>query len=93
VVWQPPTNLDLVLLATIGAGLSIGHICLIHGLRVGEATAVMPFDYTRLIFAGAAGYIFFFEVPDVYTIVGALMIVVATLYIAQREAKEGRGAD
>ena len=65
----------------------------LDGLRVGEATAVMPFDYTRLIFAGAAGYFFFFEVPDVYTIVGALMIVVATLYIAQREAKEGRGTD
>ena len=63
VVWQAPTNTELVLMATIGAGLSVGHTCLIHGLRVGEATAVMPFDYTRLIFAGLAGYIFFFEVP------------------------------
>jgi drug/metabolite transporter (DMT)-like permease len=90
VVWQTPTNTELMLMAAIGAGLSVGHTCLIHGLRVGEATAVMPFDYTRLIFAGLAGYIFFVEVPDPYTIAGAILIIFATLYIARREAKEGR---
>ena len=57
---------------------------------LGEATAVMPFDYTRLIFAGLAGYIFFFEVPDPYTIAGAILIIFATLYIARRETKDGR---
>ncbi len=90
VVWQTPTNTELMLMAAIGAGLSVGHTCLIHGLRVGEATAVMPFDYTRLIFAGLAGYIFFLEIPDPYTIGGALLIILATLYIARRESKEGR---
>lgn len=92
IVWQTPTNTELMLMAAIGAGLSVGHTCLIHGLRVGEATAVMPFDYTRLIFAGLAGYIFFVEIPDPYTIAGALLIIMATLYIARREAKEGREA-
>ncbi len=92
VVWQTPTNAELMLMAAIGAGLSVGHTCLIHGLRVGEATAVMPFDYTRLIFAGIAGYIFFVEIPDPYTIAGAILIICATLYIARREAKEGRAA-
>ncbi len=90
IVWQAPTNTELMLMAAIGAGLSVGHTCLIHGLRVGEATAVMPFDYTRLIFAGIAGYIFFVEVPDPYTIAGAILIIFATLYIARRESKEGR---
>ena len=93
VVWQAPTNIQLVLLAAIGAGLSIGHTCLIHGLKVGEATAVMPFDYTRLIFAGLAGYIFFFEVPDPYTIGGALLIIGATLFIAHRETRAVHRSD
>ena len=92
VVWTNPTHLDLALMAVIGAGLSVGHSCLINGLRVGEATAVMPFDYTRLILSGIAGYIFFFEIPDTYTIIGALMIVAATFYIARREAHEARAA-
>jgi drug/metabolite transporter (DMT)-like permease len=90
VVWKNPTMFDLTLMAIIGAGLSVGHSCLIHGLRVGEATAVMPFDYTRLILSGIAGYIFFFEVPDPYTIVGAIMIVGSTFYIARREARDAR---
>ncbi len=90
IVWQTPTNTELMLMAAIGAGLSVGHTCLIHGLRVGEATAVMPFDYTRLIFAGLAGYVFFLEIPDPYTIAGALLIIMATLYIARRESKEGQ---
>jgi drug/metabolite transporter (DMT)-like permease len=77
-------------MAIVGAGLSVGHTCLIQGLRVGEATAVMPFDYTRLILSGFAGYVFFMEVPDPYTIVGALMIVGSTFYIAHREAREAR---
>ncbi len=90
VVWKNPTMFDLTLMAIIGAGLSVGHSCLIHGLRVGEATAVMPFDYTRLILSGIAGYIFFFEVPDPYTIAGAIMIVGSTFYIARREARDAR---
>lgn len=90
VVWKNPTMFDLTLMAIIGAGLSVGHSCLIHGLRVGEATAVMPFDYTRLILSGIAGYMFFFEVPDPYTILGAIMIVGSTFYIARREARDAR---
>ncbi len=90
VVWQNPTNLELIQLAMVGAGLSVGHTCLINGLRAGEATAVMPFDYTRLILSGLAGYIFFLEIPDAYTIIGAALIVGATFYIARREAQEAR---
>lgn len=90
VVWQAPTDTDLILMATIGGGLSVGHACLIQGLRAGEATAVMPFDYTRLILAGFAGYLFFAEIPDPLTIVGAVLIIGSTFYIARREAKESR---
>ncbi len=88
VVWQNPSMEELAMLAAIGAGLSIGHACLIHGLKVGEATAIMPFDYTRLIFAGAAGYYFFAEQPSMVTILGALLIIAATLYIARQESRE-----
>ena len=52
----------------------------------------MPFDYTRLILSALVGYAFFMEVPDPYTMVGALMIVGSTFYIARREAREARAA-
>jgi drug/metabolite transporter (DMT)-like permease len=88
-VWQTPTMSEFVLLAIIGVGLSAGHSGLIHGLRVGEATAVMPFDYTRLIFAAFAGFLFFGEIPSMNTVLGALLIAASALYIARREARNG----
>lgn len=87
VVWQTPTLREFVMLAIIGIGLSAGHSCVIHGLRVGEATAIMPFDYTRLLFAAFAGFLFFGEIPSLNTILGALLVAAATLYIARRESR------
>lgn len=89
IAWQTPTMTEFVLLAIIGVGLSAGHSCLIHGLRVGEATAVMPFDYTRLLFAAFAGFLFFGEMPSINTVLGALLIAAAALYIARREVRIG----
>ena len=86
-VWKMPTTEELVLLGVIGVGLSAGHSCIIHGLRVGEATAVMPFDYTRLIFAAFAGFLFFGETPSINTVLGALLIAGAALFIARRESR------
>ena len=85
-IWRTPDGDELVLLAIIGIGLSAGHACLVHGLRVGEATAVMPFDYSRLLFAGVAGILFFNEVPSVATMIGAVLIVASTFYIAHQES-------
>lgn len=85
-IWRTPDRHELLLLAIIGIGLSAGHACLVHGLRVGDATAVMPFDYSRLLFAGFAGAIFFSETPSVETVFGAILIVAATFYIAHQEA-------
>jgi len=90
IVWRTPTMEEFILLAVIGVGLSAGHSCVIHGLRVGEATAVMPFDYSRLIFAAFAGAVFFGEMPSLTTVLGALLIAASTLYIARRESRYGK---
>lgn len=85
--WKMPSlEVLLILLALAGCG-TIGQTMLIRGYAAGEAMAVTPFDYARLIYSGIFGYLFFFEVPSVWTVVGALVIVASTLYIARREAK------
>lgn len=86
-VWRQPTAWELVLLLAIGGSGAAAQYCMIQGYKSGEATAVIPFDYARLIFAAAVGIVLFAEYPDVWTIVGAAVIVAATLYIALREAK------
>jgi len=89
-VWITPTWSELGLLVVMGAFAAGAHNCFIRGYREGEASAIVPFDYSRLVFAGIAGYVIFSDVPDWLTIVGALIIVATTLYIARREAAEAK---
>jgi drug/metabolite transporter (DMT)-like permease len=50
---------------------------------------VAPFDYSRLLFSALFGLALFAEVPDVWTMAGAALIVASTIYIARREAMVG----
>lgn len=84
--WVDPTTDEWLLLLGMGVVGAIAHNCFLRAYRVGEATAMAPIDYTRLLFAGVAGFLFFGTVPDVYTIAGAVIIAGTSLYIARREA-------
>lgn len=85
--WKMPSMEVLLVLLALAVCGTIGQTMLIRGYSAGEAMAVTPFDYARLLYSGLFGYLLFFEVPDVWTVVGALVIVASTLYIARREAK------
>jgi drug/metabolite transporter (DMT)-like permease len=89
-VWVPPIRLELALLALVGTLGAIGQFCAVRAYAIGEVTAVAPIDYSRLVFAGILGFLMFSEVPDNYTLVGAMIIVGSTLYIAYREAHLSR---
>jgi drug/metabolite transporter (DMT)-like permease len=91
-VWRTPTLLEFFVLAGIGAFGSLGQYLTILAFRVGEATAVDPFDYARLLYATIFGFLFFAELPDGYTLLGATIIIGSTWYIAQREARLRREA-
>ena len=88
--WRAPSLEEFIFLIAIGALGAAGQYCAIRAFRIGEATALLPFDYTRLLFAGAIGFIVFAEIPDVWTVTGALIIMAATLYIGIREARLGK---
>ena len=50
---------------------------------------MVPFDYARLIFAATYGYLFFAETPDLWTWIGAAVLIASTLYIALRDIRVG----
>lgn len=83
--WLSP-GLWLVLLIMAGIGVS-GMFLWITALRLADASLLAPITYTRLVFATAAGAVFFGEIPDGYTLAGAGLIVAGTIYITQREAQ------
>ncbi|MBL4906053.1 MAG: DMT family transporter [Sneathiella sp.] len=85
-VWITPTWEQLAILAVAASFGSGANFCIIRAFSVAEATAVAPFDYTRLIFSGILGFILFSEIPSGWMIVGAGIIVASSLYIVLREA-------
>jgi drug/metabolite transporter (DMT)-like permease len=93
IYWQTPDTEQLLMLMGAGAFGVTGQTCVVRGLKVGEATAVAPFDYARIIFAAAIGYWMFGEVPDIWSGVGAMVIILASVYIARREALRKKQQD
>lgn len=83
--WEwPPVEIWLWIVA-LGAFGSFGHMCFIRAFAKADASAVMPYDYTRMIFAAIIGYFAFDEAPDIWTWIGAAVIASAAIYIAHRE--------
>ena len=60
----------------------------IEAYRHGEAGLLAPVTYLRLVIIATAAYYIYGEVPDIYTITGAIVVISATLYIALREARK-----
>lgn len=85
-VWSIPESgyawLAIILVAVTSLARSIGDI---QAYRLAEAAILAPLTYLRLIFLALAGYVFFAETPDIYTIIGGAVIIASALYIAQRE--------
>ena len=85
--WRMPTLPELGLVAMIGVFTTLGQTCTVMGLRAGDATAVTPFDYTRLLYATGIGFFVFGEVPTLATLIGGAVIIASTLYIAMQGTK------
>jgi drug/metabolite transporter (DMT)-like permease len=91
-VWTWPSWTIFWWLLLMGLVATIGQVFLVRAMAAADASAVMPFDFSRLIFASLLGWLMFGEVPDAWTWAGAAIIVAATVYIARREAKLARRA-
>ena len=91
--WSLPSLQSLVWLALLaGAGL-IAHQCLTRSFAAADASAVLPYDYMRLVVTAALAFVAFGEVPTVWTWIGAAVIVAAVAYIARREAIAARAGE
>jgi len=86
-VWKTPAGIEWGLLALVGVLTTLGMICYVRAYSVGEANAIGPIEYIRLIYAGLLGYFLFSETIDIWTLVGGIIIVCSTLFIARDEAR------
>ena len=64
---------------------SLGIIFLISAYNIGSPMANAPSEYVILIFSFLIGYIIFREMPDIYSFIGIILIVISGIYIFLRE--------
>ncbi|MBU3030844.1 DMT family transporter [Paracoccus marinaquae] len=88
--WQPVAIADLWAFAVLGLFGTVSQALLIRAFSLAEAGALAPFGYTGLIWAGLWGWLFFGQLPDRWTILGAAIIVSAGLYVWSRETRAAR---
>ena len=69
----------------IGVIGTAGQFVVTEALKLADTTALMPFDFFKLIWAAVLGVVLFGEHPDVYTWIGAAIVFGSSFYIAWRE--------
>ena len=81
--FDPMTGLQVLVLLGAGAGAAIGQfgITLAYGYAAPKDIAV--FDYSGILFAAVFGFLFFAQVPDLFSIVGFLAIILAAFLLAR----------
>jgi drug/metabolite transporter (DMT)-like permease len=79
---------DAGLSAILGGALIfalIANYAITAAMRVGEIAVVTPFRYTRLVFALILAFFVFGERPDIWTLVGAAIVIATGLFTLWRE--------
>jgi drug/metabolite transporter (DMT)-like permease len=84
-VWVAPSWHDIWLGIFIGIASTAGQWIVVLAFRYADASVLAPFSYTQLLWVSILGFLVFGEVPDVWTVTGAMFIVASGLYTARRE--------
>lgn len=89
-VYQPMPALHLGLVAVMAVLAFLGGLCVIAAYKAGDATVVAPMQYSQILWAALYGSLFFDERLDLWTLVGATIIILSGIYIVLRERIAGR---
>jgi drug/metabolite transporter (DMT)-like permease len=88
--WRLYAGGDLfqLFVAAFFVGIAIYLVAL--GFRDVDLSVVAPFRYIYLLTSALGGFLMFREVPDSWTVVGAVLIVGSGIYTLHREAVRRR---
>lgn len=89
-VWKAPDGEQFAWMALTGLLGTAGTMAVAQSMKLAEASAVMPFDFTKLVWAALIGYLAFGQVPDVWVWIGGAVIFSSTVYLTYRESRLAR---
>lgn len=91
--WIVPPLQTVAYLFVAALFVTAGNVYVIKAYRTGDVTVLSPFRYSIIFFAVLMGFIAFGEIPDLFTIAGATLIVAAGLYTIVHERRRVRALD
>jgi drug/metabolite transporter (DMT)-like permease len=84
-VWRWPTQEEFIWLAVLAVVGTIGQLLFTQAMKSADVSLVMPFDFSKLIWASLFGFFFFAEIPSYWTYLGGGIIFASATYVAYRE--------
>lgn len=91
-IWQTPSGQEIALLVVMAVCAGFAETLVIMALDAAQAVVVAPVQYVLLLWGTLYGFLLFDQLPDMWTLVGALVLVATGVYTLNRErlAQSGR---
>ncbi len=87
--YVPLKNNDIFLFFLCGIIAGTGGLCISAASKMLESSLFAPLQYFQLIGGFVFGYLFFYDVPDFYEVIGSLVISISGLFIIYRDYQTG----
>ena len=85
--WQPVNLKSLFFFLPIGIFFSLGLYFQILALKNARASIIQPFHYTLIFWAIIFGFFFYEDIPDLFTILGAIIITTSGIFVINQTSK------
>ena len=85
-VWQWPTGAETLWMLLVAVFATAGHYTMTRAFALAPVSVTQPMTFTQLVWSVLLGYFVFSEAIDIWVILGGVLIIVASTFIAIREA-------
>lgn len=87
-IWKPMSETHWSLFAIVGILTAGAQYAIAQALRFTQASILAPIDYSTFFWVVALDFIWWNKTPDIYTLIGAAIIVGSNLFVIYRTQKE-----
>lgn len=78
--FKPMSNAQFAALLLAGISATGGQLCITRAYTFAPAKEISVFDYTQVIFAALLGFFFLGQIPDIYSVIGYIIIIGCAVY-------------
>lgn len=86
-VWQLPSMGQWLSLGILGMVFLLNFFAIFKAYQLADLTLLLPFDFSRLLLTVVFAYLLFGEIIDIWSGIGAIVILSSAVYIVYHEAQ------